>query len=226
MDSYIARLTRREMVKDKMQPEEVLLFKFRKAPWSVYFKWLGKEGQGREVLYVKDRYENKIHTLLAAGDVPFVPAGKRMAVALDNVFVRSASRHPITQAGIGASVERLGGLLRALEHGDRTGGTLTGLGAVARPEFPRPLQMVEHLIPAGAEPALPRGGRRLYGFDPESALPVLVQTHDDRGQEVEYYLYDRLQYPVKLDNDDFDPDKLWARPPAPAGARSAPAARR
>jgi len=29
---------------------------------------------------------------------PGVPAGKRMAVAPDNVFVRNASRHPITEA--------------------------------------------------------------------------------------------------------------------------------
>jgi hypothetical protein len=218
MDSYIARLTRREVVKDKRQPEEVLLFKFRKEPWSVYFKWLGTQGQGREVVYVKGRYENKIHTLLAAGDVPLVPAGRRMAVALDNVFVRNASRHPITEAGLGASVERLGSLLRALESGDRRRGTLNALGPVARPEFSKPLQVLEHVVPAGAEVALPRGGRRLYGFDPDSRLPVLVTTYDERNQEVEYYCYDRLQYPVKLDDDDFDPDKLWAKPPARADA--------
>src|SRR5262249_8124468 len=53
IDSYIARLTRREVVKDRPQPEAVMLFKFRKEPWSVYFKWLGKEGQGREVVYVR-----------------------------------------------------------------------------------------------------------------------------------------------------------------------------
>ncbi len=217
IDSYIARLTRREQVNGKSQPEEVLLFKFRKEPWSVYFKWLGTTGQGREVVYVKNQYENKLHTLLAAGDHPLMGAGKRMSLPIDSIFVRNASRHPITEAGIGASVERLGRLLDAAEHGDKRGGTLTVLPAQNRPEFDKPVWVIEHTLPPGGgfDPSLPRGGRRLYVFDPDSKLPLLVTAVDDRGQEVEYYRYDRLQYPVKLDNDDFNPDKLWAKPAAP-----------
>jgi hypothetical protein len=212
IDSYIARLTRREVVKNKRQPEEVLLFKFRKEPWSVYFKWLGKQGQGREAVYVPGRYGGKIHTLLAAGDMPLVPAGRRMAVSPDNVFVRSASRHPISEAGIGASVERLNALVRALDRGNRQGGTLKVLAGLNRPEFEKSVNALEHAIPAGAEEAVPRGGRRLYFFDPDSHLPVLVIGYDHRGEEVEYYRYDRLLYPVKLNADDFDPDKLWPAP--------------
>jgi hypothetical protein len=223
IDSYIARLTRREQVNGKNQPEEVLLFKFRKEPWSVYFKWLGSAGQGREVVYVKGRYENKLHTLLAAGDNPLLPAGKRMSLAVDSVFVRSASRHSITEAGIGACIDGLGNVLDALERGDQRHGTVAALGPQNRPEFAGPVQAVEHVIPPGAEPALPRGGRRLYFFDPESHLPVLVITRDDKGQEAEYYRYDRLQYPVKLDDDDFNPDKLWSKPrAAPRGGATAP----
>src|SRR5262249_676033 len=71
IDSYIVRLVRREQVNGKDSPEETLLVKFRKEPWSVYFKWLGKQSQGREATYVKGEYENKIHTLLADGDMPF-----------------------------------------------------------------------------------------------------------------------------------------------------------
>src|SRR5438105_2690111 len=61
VDSYIACLTRREQVNGKNNPEEVLLFKFRTQPWSVHFKWLSKESQGREVIFVKGQYESKIH---------------------------------------------------------------------------------------------------------------------------------------------------------------------
>src|SRR5262249_34270301 len=39
--SYIVRLTRREFFNGKHQPEEVVLFKFRKEPFSVYLKWIG-----------------------------------------------------------------------------------------------------------------------------------------------------------------------------------------
>jgi hypothetical protein len=222
IDSYIARLTRREVVGSKSQPEEVMLFKFRKEPWSVYFKWLGKTGQGREVVYVKNHYENKLHTLLAAGDHPLMGAGKRMSLPIDSIFVRNACRHPITEAGIGSSIERLGRLLDSIEHGDKRVGTLTLLGAQNRPEFSKPAWVIEHVLPPGGfDPSLPRGGRRLYAFDPDSKLPLLVTAVDDRGQEVEYYSYDRLQYPVKLDDDDFNPDKLWAKPAAPARGTTA-----
>jgi hypothetical protein len=213
IDSYIARLTRREVVNNK-NDEEVMLFKFRKEPWSVYFKWLGETGKGREVVFVKGQHGSLIHTLLAAGDHPLKPAGSRIALAPDSFFVKMASRHPVTEAGIGASVDRLVALLAAIERGDTRRGTLTDLGTQSRPDFTGPLALVEHTFPAGVDTSLPRGGKRLYGFDPESHLPVLVTARDEKGTEVEYYRYDRLQYPVKLDNDDFDPDKLWSKPGA------------
>jgi hypothetical protein len=56
---------------------------------------------------------------------------------------------------------------------------------------------------------LPHGGRRWLFFDTVSHLPVLMITHDDKDHEAEYYCYDRIQYPVKLDDLDFDPEKLW-----------------
>jgi hypothetical protein len=212
MDSYIVRLTRRETVRGKDKPQEVMLFKFRKEPWSLHFRWLDGEGQGREVIYVKDRYENKLHTLLAAGDMPLAPAGKRLALPVDSMLVRSNSRHAITEAGIGASIGRLGMLLDAVERGDRRWGTLNDLGAQARPEFPMPARAIEHVIPPGAEQDLPGGGRRTYWFDPETKLPLLVTARDDRGKEVEYYFYSHLLYPVRLDDNDFNPDKLWPAP--------------
>ena len=219
LDSYIVRLTRREYLKGKAQPEEILLFKFRKNPFSVHFKWLGDTAKGREVLYVKDRYDNKIHTKLAAGDAPLMPAGARVAIAPDSMLARSASRHPITDAGICHCVESLLAQLDAVENGDKRRGTLTALAPQRRPEYPQPVETLERILPPGVEPELPNGGRRLIFFDPEWQLPLLVATYDDKGREVEYYRYDRLQAPVNLDEDDFNPDKLWI---APAKTKDAP----
>jgi hypothetical protein len=216
IDSYIVRLTRREQLNGKNLPEEILLLKFRKEPWSVYFKWLGTEGKGREVVYVRGRYENKIHTILAAGDIPLMPAGRRFSVAPDNPFVLSSSRHPIQQAGVGMLIERLGKWLDDAEHHDHTSatvlpssGTLKYLGLMPRPEFAGPADAVEQTIPPGIDPLLPHGGRRLWVFDPATKFPALLITQDDRGREVEYYHYDRFEFPVHLDDDDFNPDKLW-----------------
>jgi hypothetical protein len=214
IDSYIVRLTRREMVRDTLKPEEVILFKFRKEPWSVSLKWLGKEGQGREVVYVKGRHDNKLHTLLAAGDVLIMPAGTRLALAPDSLMVRAAARHPISEAGIGASIDRLA----ALEATGRKGGTLSVLGPLNRPEFEKPVFALENRLAPGVDSTLKKGGKRTYFFHPDSGLPTLVQTTDERGQLVEYYRYDRLQPAVKLDDADFDPDQLWGKPKPAATA--------
>jgi hypothetical protein len=212
IDSYIARLTRREVVKGERKPEEVLLFKFRQRPWSVHMKWLGREGRGREGVYVQGRHQGKIHTLLAAGDMPFVPAGRRMALEPDGALMRAASSHPVTELGIGASIDKIGGVLAAQRRGNHRFGRLSPVGPVRRPEFNEPVRGVEHSMPAGADPAVPRGGSRTYYFDPHSGLPTLLVTRDEVGSEVEYYRYDRLQESVKLDDDDFDPDVLWGPP--------------
>lgn len=206
IDSYIARLRRREVVNGEAKPEELLVFKFRKQPWSVYFKWLGNEAKGREAIYVKGQYENKLHTLLAAGDMPFTPAGKRFAIDPDNILVRSRSRHTVTEAGVGHIIEQLGQRLQAEDAGGQTP-RLRYLGKVKRPEYEAPMEGIEDTLPAGSE--VPGGGIRQLFFDPTSHLPVLLITRDAQGRELEYYDYDRLQYPVKLDDDDFNPDKLW-----------------
>ncbi|HXG13453.1 MAG TPA: DUF1571 domain-containing protein [Gemmataceae bacterium] len=215
IDSYIARLRRREQVNGKNGPEEILSFKFRKHPWSVHFKWLSDPGKGREVVYVQGRHGGNIHTLLAAGDIPLMRGGMRVALPPNDPRVLARSRHPITEAGIGSLIDRFGDLLAAQEAGDRRRGTLTYLGPQTRPDYltpegqPATLEAVEHAIPPGSDPNLPRGGRRMYYFDPTNGLPVLVVTRDDRGQEVEYYCFDLFLFNVKLDDDDFDPDKLW-----------------
>jgi Protein of unknown function (DUF1571) len=204
--TYIARLRRREQVGGRQKPEEVLLFKFRREPFSVYFKWLGEEGKGREVVYVRDRYEDKIHTLLAAGDVPLMPAGRKLALSPDNPLVQAASRHPITHAGICYLVGKYAQLAAA--NLSRPG-LLRYIGPISRPELPQPVEAVEQQILSGEEPLLPHGGKRVWMFDESNHLPVLVSTQDAEGHEVEYYCYDRIQFGVPLDDADFNPDILW-----------------
>src|SRR5205807_603862 len=127
-----------------------------------------------------------IHTLLAAGDMPLMGAGKHMALAPDSMLVRSASRHAITEAGIGHLVALFGAVLDSMERGERKYGSLRYLGPVQRPEYQAPMEAVEQVIPAGAEAPLPRGGRRWWLFDPATHMPVVILTQDEKGHQVEY----------------------------------------
>jgi hypothetical protein len=207
--SYIARLRRREFVQGRQKPEEVLIFKFREQPYSVHFKWLGDEGKGREVVYVRGQGDDRLHVLTAAGDIPFTPAGRRLDLAPDSLLVRSASRYPITEAGVGAMIARFGRLLDTLTRPEGQGTSVKYLGSVQRPEYPVPLEGVECQFPPGREPEIPQGGRRLLFFDPGTKFPVLSMTYDAGGREVDYYCFDRFQLGVHLDDDDFSPEKLW-----------------
>jgi hypothetical protein len=211
VDSYIARLQRREQVNGRDKPLEIILFKFRKQPWSVYFKWLGSEAQGREVTFVKGAHEGKIHTLLAGGDVPLLPAGRRMALLPDSPLVRGSSRHTILEAGVGRLVESFGRHVAAQAGGGPA--LLAYLGVIRRPEMPNGGEGVAQTIPVGSDPLLPRGGKRLWVFDPVTKFPVLILTQNETGHEVEYYYYDRFEFPVRLDDDDFNPERLWPRKP-------------
>jgi hypothetical protein len=213
LDCYQARFIRQEQVGGKEKPREVMLFKFRKQPFSVYFKWTGVEGQGREALYVQGQHEGKIHTLLADGDMPGMRGGTRFPpVAPDSFLVRGRTRHPITEAGIGSLVEHIGRLVEAADHGDPRAGLLVYLGPQSRPEFPTPLETVQQTIPPGGESLLPHGGRRWWFFATDSRLPVLLITHDEKDHEVEYYCYDSLQVPsAPFSDDDFNPDRLWPK---------------
>ncbi|HKI38342.1 MAG TPA: DUF1571 domain-containing protein [Gemmataceae bacterium] len=212
IDGYYVRLTRREQVNGKDNPKEVIRLSFRKEPWSVHFVWLEGETKGREVIYVKGRYDDKLHTRLGPNDhYPFFPPGSRLALDPDSSMVRSSSRHRITNAGAGSLIDRFGSLVVANEKGDKRWGTLTYLGPQKRPEFDGPVEAAEQVIPPGAEKDLPRGGRRLWMFDTVNThLPALLSTTDDRGHEVEYYLHDHYS-PTHFEDKDFDPNALWGK---------------
>jgi hypothetical protein len=212
LSCYQARLIRQEEVNGTDKPREEMLFKFRKQPFSVYFKWIGTVGQGREVVYVNGQHEGKIHTLLADGDMLGMRGGGRFAVAPDSMLVRNKTRHPITEAGIGSLVDHFGHLVDAAGQGDPRANVLTYLGPQSRPEFSTPLEAVQQRVAPGAESQLPHGGRRWWFFAADNHLPVLVIAHDEKDHQVEYYCYDALQVPpAPFTDDDFNPDRLWPK---------------
>lgn len=209
MSNYIVRMRRREQVNGKSQPEEIILLKYRRAPLSVHCKWLGDEGRGREIVYVQGQHDDKIHLLTGKGD--FLGAGRKLSFTPDSPLVRSQSRYPVTEAGLGAATLRFGQLMSAIERGQTNAGSAKYLGLVNRPEFPMPVEAVEQAIPPGLEAFLPRGGTRFFYFDESIGVPTVVYTLDPNKQEAEYYHFDRLQSPINLDDRDFDPNELWKR---------------
>jgi hypothetical protein len=212
VDSYIARLTRRETLEGKRRPQELLLVKARERPWSVYAKWLGEEGRGREGVYVEGQHGGKVHVRLAAGDLPFVAAGHRMALDPNGVLLRAASPHPITELGIGPAIGMIGAALAGQKRGDPRAGKLAVVGPEFRAEFGRAARGIEHRLPPAADPVLPLGGPADLLARPGHGPADADRGRGPPGPRDGVYLYDRLELSVHLDDEDFDPDRLWGRP--------------
>lgn len=211
IDSYISRLTRREWSGGKLQAAEVMLFKHRKQPLSLYFKWLAGPHQGREVVFVEGRYQNKLHTKVAKGDVPFVRAGKILSFSPDSPLVKANSRHDIRDAGLGKLLDRFGMILARMRRKDFSHGKAFYRGQQQHPDLTGVLDCVEIVVPPRVEKTLPRGGKLTCYLSPQTHLPALLVTTDEKNQIVEYYRYDRIQYPVQLDENDFNPNVLWSK---------------
>jgi hypothetical protein len=212
VDGYVTRLRRRERVDGKAQPEDLILVKFRRHPWSVYLRWLGPHAHNREQVFVQGQHQNLIHTLAAASDPP-VPGqtGKRLTMSLDSPTALAGHRSPITELGIGAVIDRFGTALAAAERGELGPDGLKYLGAVKRPEFDATAEAVRQLIPPGADKRLPTGGQRFWYFDPGTRFPALVIVQDNAGEPVEYQCYDNFLFSSGFRDADFDPEQLWGR---------------
>lgn len=213
MDGFESRLTRRETVGTRAMPEEVLQYRFRKAPYSIHIKWVGKEAQGRELVYVQGRYENKVQILTGREPELFRPSGIKVSRSPTDKDVTSKSRFDIRNGGMAMSIEWFGRVLAQMEKDPTQAQRMRYVGPKPRRERESGLVAVEETIPPGWEPLLPKGGRRMTHFDadpasPSNGLPILIVTLDDSGREVEYYWFDSLK-PARFTDADFDVDRLW-----------------
>jgi hypothetical protein len=216
MDGFECRLTRREMVANKPMPQEELQYKFRREPYSLHVKWVGLEGQGRELVYVTGRNDGKVHILTGKSEGLIVPSGMKVARLPTDKEVRGKSRYDLREGGMSLSIQWFGKVTTIMERDPAQARRMRVLGVVTgRPERPSGLEGVEETIPPGWEPLLPKGGKRTTYFDPDPSspsfgLPILVAAFNEAGREVEYYFFDQLR-PISPTDADFDPDRLWKK---------------
>jgi hypothetical protein len=215
LEGFDAKLTRRETVGSKPMPEEVLQFKFRPEPYSLHIKWIGLENQGRELVYVKGKYDDKVQILTGKGEGLLIRSGARWAFPPTDSQVRSKSRFDIREGGMSLSLDWFGRVIAIMDNDPSQATRMRYVGLKPRRERESGLDAVEEVIPPNWEPLLPKGGKRTTYFDPEPSspsfgLPVLVVTLADTGREVEYYWFEQFNS-IKPSDADFDPDRLWKK---------------
>jgi hypothetical protein len=200
--TFEAKLTRRESMNGKDAPTEEVLFQFRKEPFSVYMRGVGGAGLGREVLFVKGKYDNKMK-ILTCKDDGF--SGLNVTKSPDDAQVKARSRNDIRDAGFGSRIANFKAALDKLEAGKVPADAVKALGPVKRPEYAHELE--------GVLFAQPDGGVREVYFDPKPdspsyGFPVVSVWHDATGREVEYNCFANVRLPANLTDADFTPDRF------------------
>jgi hypothetical protein len=194
-----------------MTPPDDCIMQFRKQPFSVYMKFIGEAGKGREVMYVKGTNDDKMTILTGAGD-PI--RGITVKMSPEDPKVMSRSRHSIRDAGYDKTLGILTKQVEQLESGKLPPGTIRYVGPAKRPEQgDKPLEHVVRTVGPKEDPLLDGGGMWSLWFDaqpdsPSYGLPVLLTLQDAHGAEVEYICYTQFRGPLKLGDADFNPDRL------------------
>lgn len=202
---YTCIFTQQERVRGELLPEQVIFMKVREKPFSVYMKWVGREKEGQEVLYVDGENDGdiKVHQggILGIINLNLEPEGN---------LVMKYSRHPITEAGIGHSLRLIReDLLLARKNQE---GEITDLGKKAG-EGTEVHCFRSAMPPEKVKKGLKKTSLKEYYaafsevcLDAVSLLPVSIIIYDSNGELLEKYSYRQVKFNIGLTNQDFDPD--------------------
>jgi hypothetical protein len=204
VQDYTCTLIQQERIKGILQPENVMLMKFRVQPFSVYMRWMApRQMVGQEVCFVKGRNNDmmRVHaTGLLRGAIGFISIHPRDPRVLEH------SRHTIEEAGMGNLIAQL---QQDWLRGRQTNYNKTQVRLAEFKYDNRPCTRVELI-------ALERSQqfycyRALVYFDQQTHLPVRMECYDwprqggpPDGDLIESFSYANLRLNVGLGEADFN----------------------
>lgn len=198
---YTCTFRKRERLDGRLTPGHVMEMKSRTEPVSIYFKFQAPN-RGREAIYIKGQHDGQV----LAHDVGL---GKWIAgtMRLDpkGSMAMGASRHPITDAGIGPLIETVA--QRWADELTPDESLVTFHAGIFVDN--RPCTMIESIHPR-RRPGFLFHKVKLY-IDRELGLPTRFEAYDWPRHEgaspelVEEYSYRDVRTDVGLCDEDFDP---------------------
>lgn len=193
--TYTAVFHKQQRVAGKLLPEETILLKCRKNPFSLYMNWIRAPYKGSELLYVAGWNEDRVRAH-RGGILRFVTRN------LDprDPGLMAGNLRPVTSTGIGYLLESVATKTRKatkfseLKFSERGQETTYG----------RNTQVLELVFPR--ERANDYDGYRyVINQDVESKILVRIRIYDGHDQLVENYGYENLDLNAPLADADFDP---------------------
>lgn len=189
---YTGTLYRQERIAGKLGAEQVVSFKFRAKPFSVYMQWQKNAGPIDRLLYVEGQNDNKmvVHPTGLFCWLKSVKKDPRCKQALQT------SLYTCDQFGFGRMIERVSKIYQqAQSHGDVKKKCL-GLDKVDD----RECIVIEAALPQKADYPC---GRLVMKIDIGYLLPVYVASYDWNGKLISEYIYTDLKFNTGLTEQQF-----------------------
>ncbi len=193
--SYTAIFHKQQRVAGKLEPEETILLKCRKTPFSLYMKWIRRPYEGSELLYVKGWNEDRVKAH-RGGLLRFITRDldpSHPGLMADNL-------RPVTSTGIGFLLETVATNIRKASKR----GELTFSARGEELVYGRKTQVLEMIFPK-ARAGDYDGYRHVINQDVESKILVRIRVYDRDDQLVENYGYENLYLNAPLGDAAFDP---------------------
>ena len=181
--TYRCVFVKREQVRNRMMPEEVMLMSVKADPLAIHMKFIEPNSvAGQEVCYnsAKSKTHFRAKSAGLAGAIGFIN------LKLDDVKAMATNRHTIAEGGFG-------GLIDLAADARKAGGRVT----VSRFKFDKkPCSRLEFAAAAG-DPR-PYAARMLIYFDETSGLPIRMEAfgpptrNSPEGELLEQYNYTDL----------------------------------
>ncbi len=195
VQDYTATFYKQERVKGRLLAKETIQLKFRK-PFSVYMQWTDVFA-GREVVYQRGWNDDKIRA--HQGSFPDVTVNLRP----DSSLAMRGNRHPITQVGLGETINLIVRDARFSEHRPSDDVRYTDLGEFMI--YGARSRCIEAITPSMLMSPYYAAKAKIC-FNTKTMMPTRVTIWDEQDHLLEDYGYANVQLNVGLTDADFSPD--------------------
>lgn len=200
VNDYTCTLYRREYIRGKLLPLEIIEIKFMR-PFSLYMKWLEGRHRGRELIYRKGWNNDKIKVHEGGW------LRKKFVVDIDpkSSSAMKYSRHSVAEMGIGHVIDLFARDMKLIKEDPDRETVVTDLGMKA--VHGQESTCFETTMPKDRYPEL-YAHKTVICYGMQQFVPTLVQVWDAEDGEirlVEDYSYADVRLNVGLTLRDFDP---------------------
>jgi hypothetical protein len=189
---YTGIFTKQERVKKKLLKPQVINFKFRNKPFSIFMQWKKNPGKADRMLYVKGQNNNKM-VVHPRGLLGFIRSVERDPKGKD---VLKSSLRSCDQFGMRNLLNRVTGLYKG--NVKDKGFTAKYIGSEEIDK--RPCFVLETIMPNNK---ISPTRRLILVVDMEYRLPVSITSLDGKGNLISKYSYTGLRFNNGFKDKDF-----------------------